>query len=193
MHHSEVSNRAGPTNAELEPLVLSVCDAVGEFIEYWGFKSVHGRVWTLLALSAQPVAQIQVAQRLGVSRSLISAVMSELSDRGLVMATSERRNAPYVAVTDFWPVVAGILRSREWVLIEKAKLALETLISAQHTLEARGATSDYDMERARSLLRITDAALNVLRLVIKYPPGAGSERWVKILKRVSGLARILKG
>ena len=150
-------------------------------------------MWTLLALSAEPVPQIQIAQRLGVSRSLISAVVSDLSDRGLVSAISERRNAPYVAITDFWPVVAGILRSREWKLIEEAKTALEALIAAGDDLDSTVEPSAYDFARARSLLAITDAALNVLKLVIKYPPGAGSERWIKVFKRISGLARIIKG
>lgn len=177
----------------LEPLVLAVCDAVGEFIEYWGFKAVHGRVWTLLALSAEPVAQVKIAETLNVSRSLISAVVSDLSQRGLVSPTSDRRNAPYVAITDFWPVVAGILRSREWVLIEEAKTALEALLAAGDGPGAAVDEGEYDMTRARALLTVTDAALNVLRLVIKYPPGTGSERWVKVLKRISGLARLIKG
>ena len=193
MTHPEGAGGGQAPQQDVESLVLGVCNAVGEFIEYWGFKSVHGRVWTLLALSAEPVPQTQIAQRLGVSRSLISAVVSDLSERGLVSATSERRNAPYVAITDFWPVVAGILRSREWKLIEDAKTALEALIAAGDDLDSTDTPSAYDFERARSLLGITDAALNVLKLVIKYPPGAGSERWINVFKRISGLARIIKG
>ena len=36
--------------------VMEVCDSIGDFIEYWGFKAIHGRVWALLALSTDPLA-----------------------------------------------------------------------------------------------------------------------------------------
>ena len=94
--------------------VLEVCDSIGDFIEYWGFKGIHGRVWALLALSTDPLAQVQIAQYLGVSRSLVSGVIAELVERGLVRSIDSSRNSPYVALTDFWPTVASVLRSREW-------------------------------------------------------------------------------
>ena len=43
-------NRVTIAQEILDRRVLEVCDAIGEFIEYWGFKSIHGRVWAMLAL-----------------------------------------------------------------------------------------------------------------------------------------------
>ena len=64
--------------------ILGVCDAVGAFIEGWGFRAIHGRVWALLALSRAPMPQTVIAETLGVSRSLVSLAISELMEYGLV-------------------------------------------------------------------------------------------------------------
>ena len=43
--------------------VVRIGDAVGDFIEYWGFKRIHGRVWTLLALRSSPMTQSRSPER----------------------------------------------------------------------------------------------------------------------------------
>ncbi|MEM9696016.1 MAG: MarR family transcriptional regulator [Myxococcota bacterium] len=141
---------------------LQVCDAVGSFIEYWGFKSAFGRVWTLLALRAEPMTQVEIAEFLGVSRSLISGAVAELTARGLVRATSDHRNAPLVAVVDVWPSISDVLRDREWMLVESARLALETFIDE---LDYRP-DPQWNAERARFLLSLTEFAQGFLRLLI---------------------------
>ena len=82
--------------------LLHVCETAGAFIEYWGFKSIHGRVWTLLALSKEPISQVEVARILTVSRALVSQAMAELVSYGLVRPKGDHRNAPYEAVMDIW-------------------------------------------------------------------------------------------
>ena len=123
--HQESSTEHDEWVRVLKARQLDVCDAIGDFIEYWGFKRIHGRVWALVALSAKPLPQVEIAQELGVSRSLVSGVVAELVDRGLLRPTEAKRNTPYTAMTDFWPTVAAVLRSREWLLLEKVKIALE--------------------------------------------------------------------
>ncbi len=146
----------------LDLRIRQVCDAVGAFIGYWGFKEVYGRVWTLLALRRTPLTQVEIAETLGVSRSLVSGAMAELSERGLVRAVSNHRNAPYEAVVDVWPSISDVLRHREWMLIEQTRLALEAAVDeAEMSLR-----DDYDLERLRQLLRMTEIAQSFLRLLI---------------------------
>ena len=168
---------------------LDVCDAIGDFIEYWGFKRIHGRVWALVALSSKPLPQVEIAQKLGVSRSLVSGVVAELVDRGLLRPTEDKRNTPYTAMTDFWPTVAAVLRSREWLLLEKVKIALEGFLVEfeRMPIEIR---AGFNATRVRDLARMTETAQSFLRLVIGFPSTAGSERvsaWVghvgSLLKR----------
>jgi DNA-binding transcriptional regulator GbsR (MarR family) len=159
-----------PTD-RLTPRVLAACDAVGAFIEGWGFRSIHGRVWTFLVLAKKPIPQTEIAEVLGVSRSLVSLAISELTEHGLVRAVGTHRNAPYEASLDVWPTITGVLRAREWMLIERARVALEGLILEAEFAADTGTPTMYDLPRMRLLLRMTELAQTVLRalLAIRMP------------------------
>jgi len=162
--------------------VLHACEAVGAFIEYWGFKSIHGRVWTLLALRAQPMAQSEIASTLGVSRSLISGAVSELVRHGLVRATGDHRNAPYEAVMDFWPTIADVLRGREWMLLERARMALEGAIDEVERSAELGEPVVWDAGRMKVLLAFTELGQALLRALMSMRAPRAPERvghWLK--------------
>ncbi|MGC6417552.1 MAG: GbsR/MarR family transcriptional regulator [Bradymonadia bacterium] len=167
---------------------LDVCDAIGDFIEYWGFKRIHGRVWALVALSAQPLPQVEIAQQLGVSRSLVSGVVAELVERGLLRPTEAKRNTPYTAMTDFWPTVAAVLRSREWLLLEKVKIALEGFLVEYERMPAESDVT-FNVSRVRNLTKMTETAQSFLRLVIGFPSTAGSERVSAWMSHVGSLLK----
>ena len=172
--------------------VLEVCDSIGDFIEYWGFKGIHGRVWALLALSTDPLAQVQIAQYLGVSRSLVSGVIAELVERGLVRSIDSSRNSPYVALTDFWPTVASVLRSREWMLLETVRQALEGFVVDAERLGGESVEQTYNLRRARSLIKMTETAQSILRLLIGYPTAATADRMTQWLGHVGTLIKRFK-
>lgn len=113
------------TNPTLHRCIISVCDACGDFIEYWGFKSIHGRIWAYLAISTKPLSQRELADALEMSKGSISVAVNELIEYGLVRLSSAHRHAPCEAVMDVWPVIVGVLRTREWILLESARVALE--------------------------------------------------------------------
>jgi DNA-binding transcriptional regulator GbsR (MarR family) len=159
-----VVKRTQTDSKHLERRVLEVCDAAGAFIEYWGFKAIHGRVWTLLALHSAPLSQIEIAEILGVSRSLISGAMSDLMEFGLVRPANEHRNAPYIAVMDVWATISEVLRTREWMLLERARNAIEAALE-----EAELAESDHqwDIGRLRNLQAMTELSQALLKMLIK--------------------------
>lgn len=146
--------------------VLKVCDAVGDFIEAWGFKSIQGRVWSLLALHAAPMSQSEIAEILGVSRSLVHLTISELDGYGLVRQVGDHRNAPYEARLDVWPTISDILRSREWMLMEQARISLEAAIGEAEANPDLTAESGYDLQRIRLLLAMTEFAQACLRAIL---------------------------
>lgn len=173
--------------------MVRVGDAVGAFIEYWGFKAIHGRVWTLLLLRAQPTPQTEIARALGVSRSLISGAVSELMDHGLVRPVGEHRNAPYEAVIDVWPTISDVLRSREWMLVEAARLALEAAIEEVEYARSVGHEVHYDLDRMRMLLAMTELAQALLRILMSLRMPRSTERFGTWLKKAAGLAGRLRG
>jgi len=170
---------SAPGADRLGAKVRQVCEAVGDFIAYWGFKAIHGRIWTLLALHREPMSQVEVADFLQVSRSLVSGAMAELVEHGLVRALSAHRNAPYEAVIDIWPTISDVLREREWMLIETARLSLE---GAVEELELAEAAAEYDLDRTRFLLSMTEIAQAFLRLLIG----------IRVPRKLEGLGEWIK-
>ena len=165
----------------LNQRVLAVCDAVGAYIEAWGFRSIHGRVWALLAMRSTPLLQSEIAELLGVSRSLVSLAVSELSMYGLVRPTSDQRGAPIEACLDVWPTITDVIRSREWMLIERARLTLEAAIDEVEFRQSQGKTTPYDIRRIRLLLTMSEFAQTTLRAVLAVRmPGSleGFGKWL---------------
>ena len=147
--------------------VLQVCDTVGSFIAWWGFKAIHGRVWTLLALRGAPMSQVEISRTLSVSRALVSGAMQELTTYGLVRPVGQGRTAPYEAVMDVWPVISDVLREREWMMIESARISLEAAVEEAEFAQDTGTPSPWSLERMRLLLGLTEMAQTLLKILIK--------------------------
>ena len=142
-------------------LVLQACDAVGRFIEYWGFKAVHGRVWTYLTLRGQPVRQIEISTTLGLSRASVSVTLAELEKLTLVRRSSTAKRSPWESQTTVWPVITDILRKREGVILREAQDALGKALRAIDHQPGK-----YHPERLRELLTMTDMMHALLRLLL---------------------------
>lgn len=167
METKQVADRGqSPSQGRLERRVLRVCEATGDFIAWWGFKSIHGRIWALLAMSRDPLSQAEISRTLGVSRALVSGAMSELSDFGLVRSSGGHRLAPYEAVMDIWPVIADVMRRREWMLVERARVALEAAIVEAEVAQQIGEDLPYDVERMRLILGLTETAQAFLKILM---------------------------
>jgi len=171
---SQVRVKSSGNRAPVDRLtgrVVVASEAIGDFIELWGFKSIHGRVWALLAMSGRPIPQVEIAEMLGVSRSLINAAVAELVDYGLIEATAEHRNAPYEARLDVWPTITNVLRQREWMLMEKARLALESALKEAEISKDMGSNGGFELRRIRLLLIMTEFAQTCLRgvLAVRMP------------------------
>ena len=174
---------------QLTRRILQVSDSIGEFMEYWGFKAIHGRVWSLLALRNVPMSQSDLARSLGVSRSLMSGVMSELEGYGVVRPTSQARNAPWEAVVDVWPTISDVLRGREWGILENVHQSLEAALEEAEIAQSRGEFQPYDLSRIKWLLAMTQTAQRLLRLLISLRSTQGVENLGGWVSRASALIR----
>jgi len=171
--------------------VLEVCSAVGVFIEYWGFKSVHGRVWTLLAMRRKALAQSEIAELLGVSRSLISGTIHELVKLGLVRPVGEGRHAPFEAILDVWPTVSEVLRSREWMIVESVRTALDAAIEEAEYLELKGEETPYDLARMKTLMHLSRTAQAFLKMLMKLRVSENAESLAAWIGRTAGVIKSL--
>ena len=111
----------------LENLSLSI----GNFIRYWGFRRIHGAIWTQLYLSDTPLTAAELTRRLKVSKALVSPAMSELEKWQLVRAlkTDNAKSKFYVANEDINAVIQHVLKIREQKMIAKISDNLKDLKS----------------------------------------------------------------
>ncbi|MFQ5637245.1 MAG: GbsR/MarR family transcriptional regulator [bacterium] len=106
-----------------------LADSVGEFIKYWGFKEIHGRVWIHIYLAEHPVTAKELTDKLGVTKGLISVTLSELIAYQVVekVRTGNAKSPGYQSNTDLVEVIYNILRNRELKLTSKIQKNIQEL------------------------------------------------------------------
>ena len=76
MDRSNAARHGAPQDAvsarsEERALLHEVADAVGALMEFWGFKRIMGRVWTLLYLRDEPLSMADLCEQLEISTGAV--------------------------------------------------------------------------------------------------------------------------
>jgi DNA-binding transcriptional regulator GbsR (MarR family) len=126
------------TNYKNLPEMQNVAEQIGEFIHYWGFKRIHGRIWSHLFLSKRPLDASDLVTQLRISKALVSISLRELMEYDVVrdVGKSERGTNLYSVNSDLLGVVSTVLREREKRLlarIEGAQAALDRVSAEDKT------------------------------------------------------------
>lgn len=101
----------------LQKLSLSV----GNFIHYWGFRRVHGAIWTQLYLSQTPLSCTDLTHLLDFSKALISPALDELCYYKLIheVPGPNEKTKLYCAEENINAVIQHILRTREAKMLKQ--------------------------------------------------------------------------
>ena len=70
------------------PSVQKLSLSIGNFIRYWGFRRIHGAIWTQVFLSKTPLSCTDLTERLGLSKALISPALEELCHYHLIQVVA---------------------------------------------------------------------------------------------------------
>ncbi len=119
------------------PALNRLADQIGLFIEYWGFKKIHGMIWTHLYLSDDPLTAKDLIRRLKVSKALVSLSIKDLLDYELVLISQtpgNKKNKYYSANPDVFRVIHRVLQTREMNMLNRIQSELQAVQSAQSTL-----------------------------------------------------------
>ena len=121
----------------LSPILYRACEAVGQVMELWGFKRIHGMVWMYIFLQPQPVSAHDIRTALGISSGLVSMTLAELLHWNVV----HRQSAPgdrkdyYTAETNIGRPIMKVLRERESYQID---VMLNVLREVQTSFDPQG-------------------------------------------------------
>jgi DNA-binding transcriptional regulator GbsR (MarR family) len=138
-----------------------LAESVGAFIEFWGFKNVHGRLWTFLLLADRPLDASDLIQRLQVSKALVSMTLSDLLEHRVIeeAGKSHRGTQLYRPNPDLLDVISNVLKHRERRMFGRILQSVRALKALRlDELEAAG----IDVERLRNFSRLAEGASKAL-------------------------------
>lgn len=103
------------------PEIEELSDQIGEFIRYWGFKKVHGRIWAHVFLAEEALDAAAIIDALGISKALASMSINDLLEHRVILpqGKSARGTQLYVANPDLMEPILNVLRTRERKLLSR--------------------------------------------------------------------------
>jgi DNA-binding transcriptional regulator GbsR (MarR family) len=116
---------------KVSPEFEELADNIGTFIEYWGFKRIHGKIWAHLFLSPEPLDAGELRTRLKVSKALISMSLSDLLKYDVVreLGKGPKNTLVYSANPDYARVIANVLRARERRILSRVQASFKAIPS----------------------------------------------------------------
>lgn len=159
-----------PAAIHLPPELRRLEEVVGKFIEYWGFKKIHGRIWAHLYTSQRALDSIELMRRLRVSKGLMSIALRDLIEHKVVEVAHIGRHGTsfYSANPDLVGVITNVLRTREAVMLGSAKHAAGRLARLKVTeMQAAG----IDKERVQNILMLIGSAQDLANAFVISDPG----------------------
>lgn len=146
------------------PELEKLAEQVGEFIHYWGFKRIHGKIWTHMFLAKKPLDAADLVREMKISKALVSISLRELLDFEVVIEAgkSERGTNLYRTNPDILAVILKVLREREKKMLLEVRNAFEQLAAApQEKREATG-VSQKRLAQLASLITNAETSLDSL-------------------------------
>lgn len=141
-------------------------DAVGNVIEFWGFKRNQGRVWAVLYLRSEPLSAAQIERDLGLSKGAVSMLVRDLERWGVIL----RVRAPgstawqYRAETDLIKMVTRVIEERELAFLGRIQA---DLLEARQLAEHEPGVPRDRLMRLERMNALAEQMQRALRLFIK--------------------------
>lgn len=154
-------------------------DAVGNVIEFWGFKRNQGRVWALLYLRDEAMTAADIEKELELSKGGVSMLIRDLERWGVVLRVRLHGDSSwhYRAETDLMQMARRVIEEREFTFIARIRA---DLAEARKLAEQDPATPKPKIERIRrmeSVAEATETALTIFLKTSRFDVGAMFERF----------------
>lgn len=174
MKTKKTTSPKSPPNKTLPNELFQLEDSVGNFMQYWGFKKIHGRIWSHLYLSAEPLVTEELMQRLKVSKGLMSLAMRDLIHYDVIKQTNVGKHGTvfYTANEDLQKVIFNVLKNRESKMLQSSRNSLEKLSKIKSSDLQK---AQLDPDRIKSALELTSSASDILFMFLGQPDREGSE------------------
>lgn len=144
--------------------IVALAENVGSFIQYWGFKKIHGQIWTHIWLSKSPIAATTLVQRLGVSKALVSLALKDLIEFDVIkiLGLGDRRKILLAANQDVQSVIAKVLKKREATMLDAAMKSNIKVQQLSQIEKDKINLDDAKLEQMKILIEIAQMSLSAV-------------------------------
>lgn len=114
--------------------VINLASKIGQFMEYWGFKQVHGKVWTLIFLSSEPVDANFLQSNLKISKALTSMTIKDLLGYKVILEVEKDKpgTQKYRINPEITEVIIDVIEKRELKMLHEILTSYEDLKKESH-------------------------------------------------------------
>ncbi|MBA2403493.1 MAG: hypothetical protein H0V66_01870 [Bdellovibrionales bacterium] len=143
----------------------ALANSIGDFIRYWGFRRIHGQIWTIVYLSKTPMSGVELVAHLKVSKALVSPAIKELEKYRLILKVKAENSKTkrYIANPEVFQVIKEVLISRELRILHQINSNVELLNKVMVTAP----DTNLDQQRLENLDEMVKSANTVLGAFIK--------------------------
>lgn len=143
------------------PEMQELSEQIGEFIHYWGFKRVHGRIWAHMFLAQKPLDAADLVTQMKISKALVSISLRELLEYEVIqeVGKSPRGTNLYRTNPDILSVILSVLRQREKRMLSRIQAAQEALDRVPDTDMNSAGISKKHLDQLGSLVLKATMAL----------------------------------
>jgi DNA-binding transcriptional regulator GbsR (MarR family) len=149
-------------------------DAVGNTIEFWGFKRNQGRVWALLYLRDVTLTAAEIEKELALSKGGVSMLLRDLERWGVVLRVRSPQDASwrYRAETDLLKMARRVIEEREFAFIARVRADLAEARRLARSDPSTPKAKVARLEKMESLAEATEAALKLFLKTSKLDVGS---------------------
>jgi DNA-binding transcriptional regulator GbsR (MarR family) len=135
---------------------------IGDFIHYWGFKRIHGQIWTHIYLSQKPLCALDLIKRLKVSKASISLSLRDLLNYEVIQEHEKdsRGFETFIANPNIMEVITNILRVREKKMLAEIQMAFSLLNDLEPEQKAKYQIDTKRLELMGKMTNIAQKSLN---------------------------------
>jgi DNA-binding transcriptional regulator GbsR (MarR family) len=102
-------------NTQLDEARQHFIQGMSRISHFWGFPKAMGAIYGAIYLSPQPLSLDEIVAQVGVTKGSVSTNVRMLERLNMVhkkLLLGDRKDY-YLAETDFWKIMRGVLRQRE--------------------------------------------------------------------------------
>jgi len=139
--------------------------------QFWGFPKAMGAIFAAIYLSPEPICLDQLVEQVNVTKGAVSTNVRSLERLGMVhryIQIGERKDY-YVAETEFWEIVRGILKEREKNEFDRALRSVdESLQIVQSTTPdpSEVELTNFYQQRLRTIQSFFNSLDNLVAMVL---------------------------